>query len=100
MEIETVDDFTAQALLDPKIYKDFLAMHKDDLKDEDAPICKFKTQVTKDIQDGLKQLGTVDEDKLNVVDVVFGFYNYKMLSKLEDRANALKDADFKKLDQV
>lgn len=42
----------------------------------------------------------MDEDKLNIVDVVFGFNNGKMLTKLEERANALKAADFKTLDKV
>lgn len=41
--------------------------------------------------------GGLSEENTAIVDIHFGFFNTKLTEKLEERANALKAADFKKL---
>jgi len=90
LKLVTVDDYTTQTQLDPKIYADF----KKTLPHDDstvAPIMAFKTKMIEMIT---SQLHT---DKSEIVDIHFGFNNSRMLNKLEQRAEALKSADFQKV---
>jgi len=96
LELVTVDDYTAQTRLDPAIYREFLSNNI--FGDNDVPIMDFKQVIQSSIKDQL--LSEVPESEADIIDIHFGFNNVKLLDKLEERANALKCADFNKLQRV
>lgn len=90
MQLVTVDDYTTQTRLDPKIFDDFKKSLPHDDK-QTAPIMKFKLRLIDQISSQLHI------EKTDIVDIHFGFNNSRMLNKVEERANALKSANFQKV---
>ena len=91
LRLVTVDDYTTQTLLNPKIYANFVKTlpNRDDPKA--VPVMEFKKSMAEKITSQLQ----VDRDE--IVDIHFGFNNSRMLNKLEERAEALKAAEFQKI---
>ena len=93
LRLVTVDDYTTQTRLNPKIYANFLkSSPQDDPKA--VPIMNFKKSMIEKITSQLQ----VDKDE--IVDIHFGFNNSRMLNKLEQRAEALKAAEFQKIQGI
>ncbi len=93
LELDTVDDYTVQCRLDPKIYKEFVKNQT--FTDQDVPIIKFKEMLIRSIRNQLDTKPGL-QGRSEIVDISFGFNNEKLLEKLEKRAQALKNADFEK----
>jgi len=90
LELVTVDDYTTQTQLDPKIYKEF----KETLQHDSAiaPIMEFKRQMSEKICDQMDGV-----EKTDIIDIHFGFNNSRLLDLAEKRADILKAAEFEKL---
>lgn len=99
LELSTVDDYTAQTLLNPSIYRAFIADRGSDHDRTIAPIMGFKQAMISAIRSQLGRAGGLSEENSEIVDIHFGFFNRKLTDKLEERADALKAADFKKLQE-
>ena len=88
LKLVTVDDYTAQTRLDPKIYQDFMATRN--LGPSDVPIMRFKQEMIESIRQQLTTNGNLTYEQTAIVDIHFAFNNVELTDKLTERAELLR----------